>query len=119
MRAIMMATAVALMLVAWAVCGQDGASDNNADLRRSLPSAKTAADHARLADYYYRAARSYNQKENEEEQIAARWQRQYASWSKTPNPYRSATNLAGYYRQLANDALVHAREQHKLAGAGN
>jgi hypothetical protein len=116
MRAIMMA-AVSGILAAWTVCGQDGAIDNMADLRKSLAAAKTAADHARLASYYYRAARSYNQKENEEEQIAGRWQQQYGNWSKTPNPYRNAMNLAGYYRQLGNDALAHAREQDKLAGA--
>lgn len=117
MRVITMAV-MAGMLAGWTVGGQDGTIDNNADLRRSLAAAKTASDHARLADYYYRAARSYNQKEDEEEQIAARWQKQYGNWSKTPNPYHSAINLAGYYRQLAKDALKHAREQDNLAAAG-
>jgi len=100
--------AMAVTLTGLAVAGQDG----------SLATARTAADHARLADYYYGVARSYNQKESEEEQIAARWRKQYGNWSKIPNPYRSAMNLAGYYRQLAKDALAHAGEQLKLAGAG-
>jgi hypothetical protein len=52
----------------------------------------------------------------DEEQIAARWQKQYEGWSKTPNPYRSAINLAAYYGQLARDTLSRATEQDRLAG---
>ena len=34
----------------------------------------------------------------------------------TPNPYKSAENLAAYYGQRAGDALAHAMEHDKLAG---
>jgi hypothetical protein len=90
-----------------------------AELRKALATAKTPADHARLADYYEQLALSYVRKQREEEQIAAGWQQQYENWTKVPNPYRSAVNLAGYYRQLAKDAAARAQEQNQLAsGAG-
>jgi hypothetical protein len=109
-------SATALILVAGMAFGQEGLIGNSAELRAALATAKTEADHAKIAYYYHRAATSYAQKRAEEEQIAAKWQAQYGSWSKSPNPYQSARNLAAYYRDLAGDALVHAAEQDKLAG---
>jgi hypothetical protein len=106
----------ALVLAAFTLAGQDGAIRNQADLRRSLASARTAADHARIAAYYRQAAQAYRQKQAEEEGIAAQWQKQYERWTKTPNPYQSAKNLAAYYGQRAGDALARAMEQDKLAG---
>jgi len=111
--------AIFLTIAAWSAVGQEGAvPESKADLRRWLAAAKTPKDHAKLADYFYSVAMSYAQQQAEEEQIAARWQKQYENWSKTPNPYRSALNLAGYFRQMANDAMEHARQQDRLGGAG-
>ena len=109
-------SAASLILGALAILGQGEPIGNQAELRRALPAAATAADHARIAAYYHQVAQSYIQKQTEEERIAAQWQKQYESWTKTPNPYRSAKNLAAYYGQRAADALVHAREQDSLAG---
>ena len=64
---------------------------------------------------YRKAAVAFAQTQAEEERIAARWVKQYGGWTKAPNPCRSATNLAAYYRQLAADALAHTAEQHELA----
>jgi hypothetical protein len=112
-------TAIALATVfVVSVFGQDGAIDSKAELRRSVAAARTPADHVRLADYFYKAAQSYAQQEKEEELIAARWQEQYQNRTKTPNPWRSAMNLASYYRELTTSAIAHAREQDRLARAG-
>lgn len=91
------------------------AISGKAELRRSLATAKTAADHARIAYYYHRTANEFARKQAEEEQIAERWERQYASWEKSPNPCQSARNLAQYYSQLASEAAAKASEQDKLA----
>jgi hypothetical protein len=106
----------ALVLAAGMAFGQEGAISSRTELRTALATARTAEDHARIAYYYHRAATTYAQKQAEEEQIAAQWQTQFGGWTKTPNPYHSAKNLAAYYGKLANDALVHAAEQDKLAG---
>ena len=110
-------TAAALILSALAALGQaTGAITNKAELRAALATARTAADHARIAAYYRETARTYTQKQAEEEQIAARLAKQYEGWTKSPNPYRSAVNLAGYYRQQARDASARAAKQDRLAG---
>jgi len=102
-------------LAACGHCAGAGIIESKAELRKALADAKTPEDHARLAEYYEQIARSYVQKQSEEERIAASWRKQYENWTKTPNPYHSAMNLAGYYRQCAQDAKVHAQEQTKLA----
>ena len=107
--------AFALALAACGPCTGAGVIESKADLRKALADAKTPADHARLADYYEQIARSYAQKQSEEEQIAAGWRKQYENWTKVPNPYHSAMNLAGYYRQRAKDAKARAQEQNRLA----
>jgi hypothetical protein len=66
-------------------------------------------------DKYLAMAKTYAQRQAEEEQIAARLEKQYEGWTKSPNPYRSAKNLAAYYRQLAETARAYAAEQDKLA----
>ena len=106
----------ALFLAAFTAPGQDGTILNQAELRRSLAAARTAADHARIAVYYRQVAQVYMGKQAEEERIAAQWQKQYERWTKTPNPYQSAKNLAAYYKQRAGDALNHATQQDRLAG---
>jgi hypothetical protein len=106
----------ALVLAAGMAFGQEGAINSRTELRAALATARTAADHARIAYYYHRAATTYAQMQAEEEQIAAKWQAQFGSWTKSPNPYHSAKNLAAYYGKLASDALVHATEQDKLSG---
>ena len=105
-----------LAVAALTVFGQEGAISSNSELKRALASARTPADHARIAYYYHQAAHSYAQKQSEEEQIAAQWQKQYESWEKSPNPYQSAKSLAAYYAKLARDASTRATEQDKLAG---
>jgi len=115
---VMQLCAIAVVLAGGALRAGAGTIDGKAALRKALANAKTPADHARLAHYYEEIARSYAQKQGEEEQIAARWRKQYENWTKVPNPYLSAMNLAGYYRQRAKEAVVRAREQSKLATAG-
>jgi len=107
---------ITLVFAALTAFGQEGAIRNQAELRSALATAKTAADHARIAYYYHQSANVYAQKQTEEEQIAAQWQKQYEGWTKAPNPYSSAKTLVVYYGQLASVALVHAAEQDKLAG---
>jgi hypothetical protein len=111
--AILLAT---LVMASATAVGQEGQVPNRAELRRALAAARTPADHARIAGYYRQTAQVYAQKQAEEERIAAKWQRQYEGWSKSPNPYRSAKNLAAYYGQCATSALAHAAEQDRLAG---
>ncbi len=108
--------AIALVFTAVAAFGQQGTINSQAELRRALATAESAADHARLASYYHHAALVYAGKQAEQEQIANRWQKQYENWSKSPNPYLSAKNLAAYYGQLASDAAARAAQQDKLAG---
>ena len=105
----------ALVLAAGMAFGQEEAISSRTELRTALATARTAADHACIAYYYNRAATAYAQKQTEEGQVAAQWQAQYGGWTKSPNPYQSAKNLAAYYGKLASDALVHAAEQDKLA----
>jgi len=109
-------SAAALALAALTAFGQDKPIASQTELRASLAAAKTPADHASLAAYYRRTAQTWAQKQAEEEQIAARWRKQYENWSKTPNPYSSARNLGAYYGQRAHDALTRAAEQDRLAG---
>ncbi len=109
--------AIALSLTVFGLYVEAGDIAGKADLRNALATAKTPADHARIADYYEQLKLSYVRKQTEEEDIAARWKKQYENWTKIPNPYHSAVNLAGYYRQMAKDAAAHAREQNKLATA--
>jgi hypothetical protein len=108
---------VVLFFAAVTAFGQQEPINGRAELRGALATASSAADHARIAYYYHRTANEYAQKQAEEEQIAARWEKQYGSWTKSPNPYRSAVNLASYYAKLSSDARTHAREQDKLASA--
>ena len=110
-------SAIALVLTAVAAFGQQGTINSTAELRQALATAESRADHARIASYYHRTALVYAAKQAEEEQIANRWEKQYANWSKSLNPYLSAKNLAAYYRQLSNDAAVRAAEQDKLANS--
>ncbi len=110
-------SAIALVFTAVAAFGQQGTINSKAELRQALATAESAADHARLASYYHHTALVYAGKQAEEEQIADRWEKQYANWSKSPNPYRSAKNLAAYYGQLSKDAAAHAAEQDKLANS--
>jgi hypothetical protein len=115
-------SAIGLVFTAVAAFSQQGVSqqgmiNGGAELRRALATAESAADHARIASYYHRTALVYAGKQAEEEQIADRWEKQYANWSKSPNPYRSAKNLAAYYGQLSRDAAAHASEQDKLANS--
>jgi hypothetical protein len=117
MRAIATLAVVAALTLG-AVRAQDPPLLSRSQLRKSLASAIMPADHARLAGYYREAAKSYMQQAADEEQIAARWKKQYENWTKTPNPYRSAINLASYYRQRANDAILHARQQAAQAASG-
>lgn len=107
---------VALALASTTAFGQDKPIASQAELRKSLAAARTPADHARLAAYYRQTAQSYSQQQAEEERIAAQWRKQYENWSKTPNPYRTARNLAAHYAQRARDAMAHATEQDRLAG---
>lgn len=109
--------AIALALAAISLSMEAADITGKAELRKALATAKTPADHARLADYYEQLTLLYARKQSEEEQIAARWKKQYETWTKVPNPYHSAVNLAGYYRQLAKDAAAHAQEQNKLVMA--
>lgn len=104
-----------LALTAFAPCMEAEDITGKAGLRNVLATAKTPEDHARLAVYYQQLVSSYAQKQSEEEQIAAQLKKQYENWTKVPNPYRSAVNLAGHYRQMAKDAAAHAQEQKKLA----
>ncbi len=106
---------VVLTFAAVSAFGQGEPINGRAELRSALASARSAADHARIALYYHRAAAEYTQKQAEEQQIAAKWQPQYGNWTKSPNPYRSAANLAAYYGTLARDARAHAAEQDKLS----
>jgi hypothetical protein len=115
-------SAIALVFTAVAAFGQQGVGqqttiNSKAELRQALATAESAADHARLASYYHHTALVYAGKQAEEEQIADRWQKQYANWSKIPNPYQSAKNLAAYYGQLSSDAAARAAEQDKLANS--
>jgi len=110
-------SAIALVFTAVAAFGQQGTINSKAELRQALATAESAADHARLASYYHHTALVYAGKQAEEEQIADRWEKQYANWSKIPNPYQSAKNLAAYYGQLSRDAAAHAAEQDKLANS--
>ena len=107
---------VLLSFAAVSAFGQQEAINGRAELHGALATASSAADHARIAYYYHRTASEYAQKQAEEEQIAAQWKKQYGSWTKSPNPYRSAVNLAAYYGKLAGEARTHARDQDKLAG---
>jgi hypothetical protein len=106
-----------LFLMLCPVCAWNQSTLSKAELRKSVAAAKAPEEHERLASYFRDVARSYLRQEQEEDQIATRWKKQYENWTKTPNPYRSAVNLAGYYRQLANDATAHARQQERLAAA--
>src|SRR5580704_12968036 len=108
-------TAVTLTCAAVTAFGQEGTINSKAELRKALATAVTAADHARIAFYYHRSADKYSRMQAEEEQIAARWQKQYENWTKSPNPYVSAKNLEASYAQLARDARTHALEQDRLA----
>jgi len=107
---------VTLAVATLTVFGQEGAISSQRELKKALASARTPADHARIAYYYHQAAHTYVQKQSEEEQIAAQWKKQYESWEKSPNPYQSAKSLATYYAKLARDASNRAEEQDKLAG---
>ena len=110
-------SAIALVFTAVAAFGQQGTINSAAELRQALATAESRADHARIAYYYHHTALVYAGKQAEEEQIANRWQKQYENWSKSPNPYLSAKNLAAYYAQLSRDAAAHAAEQDKLANS--
>jgi len=108
---------VVLAFAAVSAFGQQEPINSRAELRDALATAKSAADHARIAFYFHQAATEYAQRQAEEEQIAARWEKMYGSWTKSPNPYRSAMNLAAYYGKLASDARAHAREHDKVSGS--
>ena len=108
-------TVVALTTV-FVLFGQEGAINSQKDLREAIATAKTQADHARIASYYRRAANRYTEKETEEEAIADQWKAQYENWTKTPNPYHTAATLANYYGQMARDAQKRAAEQTAQAG---
>jgi 20S proteasome alpha/beta subunit len=108
-------SAIVLVFTAVAAFGQQGTINSAAELRQALATAESGADHARLASYYHHTALVYAGKQAEEERIADRWQKQYANWSKSPNPYLSAKNLAAYYGQLSSDAAARAAEQDRLA----
>ena len=90
----------ALAFAAVSAFGQEAAINSQANPDKSLTMAKI-----------------YAQRQAEEEQIAARLEKQYQGWTKSPNPYSSAKNLAAYYRQLAETARAHAAEQERLAQA--
>ena len=110
-------SAIALVFTAVAAFDQQGKINSPAELRQALATAESGADHARIASYYHRTALVYAAKQAEEERTANRWEKQYANWSKSPNPYQTAKNLAAYYRQLSSDAAAHAAEQDKLANS--
>jgi hypothetical protein len=95
---------VSVMFTALAMFGQE-----------AMAATQPGIDHARAATYYRQAAATYTQKQVGAEQTAARWQKQFADWTKSPNPYRSATNLAAYYKQAAADAIAHAAERETAA----
>jgi hypothetical protein len=107
---------VIFVLTALMAFGQSGPITNQRELRRSLASASTPQEHARIAEYYRASAAAYAAKQAEEERIATQWQRQYENWAKTPNPYQSARNLAAYYRERASDAISQAARQDRLSG---
>jgi hypothetical protein len=110
---------VVLAFAAMSAFGQSKAINGQSGFRAAVAAAETSADHTGIAINYTRLAAEYAQKQAEELRIATKWGKLYGNWTKSPNPYRSALNLAAYYGKLASEAQVHAREQKSLSGALN
>lgn len=85
------------------------------ELKAAVASARTPADHERIAYYYRSQADEFKRKQAEEEQRAAQLANIYASRTKKPNAYDSAMKLASYYKEEAQKALNKASEHAKLA----
>jgi hypothetical protein len=90
---------------------------SNKELHLLIATARTPADHRRVADYYRGRAHQFAAQQAEEEQIAEHLFRSFATYTKQPNPYQSARNLARYYAWSARKALSQAARQDELAAA--
>jgi len=87
------------------------------EVRKAEKEARTAADHARLAAYYQSKAQRLQTKLAEAEDLVDYWGRksEMVNRQKIPNPYFSAKNLAGSYREELERTTKLAADHRKMA----
>ena len=87
------------------------------EVRKAEASAKTAADHIRLAVYYETQAKQTQSKLAEAEDLVNYWGQK--SWmverTKVPNPYSDAKSLATTYRMELDKETKLAADHRKMA----
>jgi hypothetical protein len=110
-----------VILVIGATLCSAGEPLTSKEVRRAEATARTAADHLRLAAYYQTKARRAQANLTEEEDQMNHWA-SMAGRTKIPNPYWSARALAGMYREelkrAAKLAADHQRKADALAAGG-
>jgi hypothetical protein len=86
------------------------------EVRKAEATAKTVADHLRLAAYYQAKAHRAQANLTEEEDQMKHWA-SMADRTKIPNPYWSARALAGMYREELKRAEKLAADHQRKADA--
>jgi hypothetical protein len=107
-----------ILVISATLCSAGDAREplTSKEVRRAEATARTAADHLRLAAYYQSKARRAQANLTEEEDQMKHWA-SMADRTKIPNPYWSARALAGMYREELKRAAKLAADHQRKADA--